>query len=877
MRTVLKSLINKIVLLSALTFVHCLAKAEPLWLENTTQAKSINNKQLRVNTNNSRYLQIDPSVLNNKFSVVDKIITINLPLPNGLAVDLKLTPSSILSEDLAAKYPSFMSYQAQQIDQPENVGRFSISHLGLFGFFRYQNQWMLLSPKHQVTGDEYLSYWYQDGKSGVPAEAFSDDIVLTAKTNSPLLPQQKSASSEGNIRTYRLAIATTAEYTQKLGGTEANVVAELMNLVNRINQILLVDLAIQFELVDNSAIIFFDAETDPFTNEDASTDIDVNQDVIDDAIGNDNYDIGHVLGTNGGGLAVLRSLCDEDVKAQAYTGLNSPQGERFYIDLVAHEFGHQLGANHSFNAIDSDNCGSSERNDATAYEPGSGSTIMSYAGICDPQNIQNTSDPYYHAISIKEINDHVNSFPTVTCGIESVTKNATPTITIVNTAFTIPTNTPFVLSATATDADDDPLTYTWEQFDSGEILGVTSTLGELNSDNGFNPLFRSRPPADIGERYFPILSDVLAGQVSLGETYATTDRNMGFRLSVRDSRGGVGKQDVSVNIVTGLQSFNVDTPTQWLGLAEQTVTWQVADSNSAVLNCSHVDILLDSNGTHQFEVELASQVDNDGSHQVIVPNVNSDSARLMLKCRDNVFYNVNNQDFSIVKAAPTSPVIDGQNMLTIEEETPIAITLNDLLVTDPDSTYPQDFTLTLQSGDHYSFSALTLTPDANYNGSIEVNVIVNDGELDSNTFALEVTVTPINDAPVANNDAVSVQQDSAAFGIDVLQNDTDVDNDLLEITSFNYSGLGIVNLSDDQLRYTPASGFTGIETVVYVITDGNLSAQGTLSIQVNATSVVQPNNRNDSSGGSVWILSLLSLLCFSVKLVNHQRLKGCYE
>ncbi len=857
--------------------MHNLAQADNLWSENIAQAKSIETKQLRAQANKSRSLHIDRSALENMFSAVDKIVSLTLPLPNGLTIDLKLTPSSILSADLAAKYPTFMSYRGQQVGQPENIGRFSISHLGLFGFFRYQNKWMLLSPKHQEASDEYLSYWYQDATPEIGIEAFSDDILYTSKVSHSLQPLQKFASSGDTIRTYRLAIATTGEYTQKLGGTANNVIAELMNLVNRINQILLVDLGIQFELIDNTAIIFFDAQTDPFTNQDISTDIDTNQSVIDDAIGKDNYDLGHLLGTNGGGLAVLQSLCDINVKAKGYTGLSSPQGERFYIDLVAHEFGHQLGANHSFNAKNSDSCSSSQRENGAAYEPGSGSTIMAYAGICDPQNLQNISDPYFHAVSMQEINNYLSSFPTVNCGVDTVTNNAMPNINILQSTFTIAANTPFVLTATATDTDDDPLTFSWEQFDNGGALGGTSNLNELNSDNGFNPLFRSFSAVDTGLRYLPKLSNVIAGQTSLGETYATTDRNMRFRLTVRDNRGGVAKQDVTVNVVTGLQSFSIDTPTQWQGLANQNVTWQVADSNDTPLNCSHVDILLDSDGQQQFDITLASQTVNDGSHQIIAPNVNSDKARLMLKCSDNVFYSVTNQAYSITKSVPISPVINGQNILNIDEDTNKTIEFTDLQVTDPDSSYPEDFTLSIQNGDNYSFDNQTLIPDANYHGLLNVNVIVNDGQLDSDVFTLEVSVTPINDAPIANDDRVSIIQGSATLSIDVLANDTDVDNDQLDIVSFNYNGQGVVNLSSGQLTYTPNSSFTGTESATYVITDGNLSAQGMISIQVNATSIVPPNNTGGSGGGSIWLLSVLSFLCFSVKLIVRQRVKGSYE
>ena len=866
----MRLIVRQLILLFTLSFINFSIQAETLWQGQVTQAKSKQVKPLRAVADNAKYMHINQDLLNDTFSNLHSPTTITLPLPNGLNISVILTPSPILSTDLAEQYPQFMTYQAQQVDQPKNIGRFSISHLGLFGLFRYKNQWMLLSPRYQEKTQDYVSYWYKDAPKEYKKGTLPADFLLAETQLEGLQLAQKLVTSGDTLRTYKLAISTTAEYTQKLGGTAENVIAELMNLVNRINQILLVDLGIQFELVDNHDIIFFDAINDPFTNSDAATDIEVNQDIVDQVIGSQNYDIGHLLGTNPGGLAYVGEVCDSEFKAQGYTGLNNPQGERFFIDLVAHELGHQLGATHSFNATNSENCDEGQRNNNSAYEPGSGSTIMSYAGICESQNLQNESDPYFHAISIENIRNYLDSFSQRNCGVETNINNAIPEIQLAKIAYTVPANTPFVLSGSAIDADDDSLIFTWEQFDNGGILGATMSLDELSSDNGNNPLFRSYRPTDIAQRYFPRLKDVLEGQTSLGETYATTDRNMRFRLTARDNKGGVSQQDVVITVTTANRSFNIDAPSEWQALSEQTVTWDTGDTLSPPINCSNVDILLITDTDNPLETSVLLRTSNDGQQNIRVPNIISSKARLVLKCSDNVFYALSAQAFSIIGVAPVAPLIESQNTISLSEDSERQIDFADLNVSDADSAYPQDFTMTIQNGDNVSINQQTLIPNTNFNGMLSVSVVVNDGELDSNLFVLQVQVTPVNDAPVANNDNISVQQNSASVTIDVLSNDNDVDMDVLNIDSFSYSGQGQVSILDRQLTYSPAVGFSGTDSIVYVATDGTLMNEAILSIQVNSLTPVS----RQSGGGSMLLLSFLSFVCLFIRMFRPPAMRG---
>jgi len=168
--------------------------------------------------------------------------------------------------------------------------------------------------------------------------------------------------------------------------------------VNRLNEVYERDMGITMQLIaDNDDIIYFNGGTDPYTNGNAGRMIDESQQNIDAVIGDANYDLGHLFGTAGAGLAQLRSVCGTGAKASGITGIGNPTGDFFYIDYVAHEIGHQFGATHTFY----NSCGGN-RTSATAVEPGSGGTIMAYAGICAP-NVQNRSDDLFHSVSLDQI------------------------------------------------------------------------------------------------------------------------------------------------------------------------------------------------------------------------------------------------------------------------------------------------------------------------------------------------------------------------------------------------------------------------------------------------------------------------------------------
>ncbi|WP_343635538.1 reprolysin-like metallopeptidase [Fluviicola sp.] len=577
-------------------------------------------------------------------------VFIELPKPDGTVGSYQVHENETMSPGLAAQFPEIRSYDGIAMDNSGEVVKFDLTPQGFHAMTLIPGKSTVFIDPYSFGGgdiEHYVVYSRAD---------YTTDKVFTCQVEAELGTEIKGANdgivkSFGNCtkRTYRLALAATAEYTTFQGGTVALAQAAQVTTMNRVNGVYMRDLAVTLTIIpNNNLLIYTNASTDPYTNGNPGSMINQNQTNVTSVIGSANYDIGHVFGTNSGGLAGLGVVCNSGQKASGVTGSGAPVGDAFDIDYVAHEMGHEFSGNHSFRG-NAGSC-SGNANGPTAMEPGSGSSIMAYAGICSPQDVQPHSDDNFHGVNMNEMHIFINGSGN-SCAVSTpIPAQSAPVISGTVGSVTIPASTPFALTATATDADGDVLTYCWEQMDN-----QNSTQPPVGtSTNG--PNFRSRTPSTSGTRYFPSIASLMSGGPFTWEVLPTVSRTMNFRCTVRDNEANGGCNDHADLVITTTASagpFIVNYPTasgiSWPGNSTQTVTWSVANTNVAPVACANVDVMISTDGGATFSV-IANDVPNDGSQVITVPNTATTTAIIMVMCENGTFFDVSNNVFAITAA-----------------------------------------------------------------------------------------------------------------------------------------------------------------------------------------------------------------------------------
>lgn len=600
---------------------------------------------------NFKVYELDVQKFKNEILVakINESTIIELPTLDGIK-RFSFKEASSLSKGLALKFPVIKSYVAQGIDDPSATARFSFGTDGFHGVIFYTDKPSFYIDPYTKNYNSYISY----SRSSLPQRDhdFSCEVDEQLDAKKMVVSSQRNAD-DGLLRIFRLALVCSGEYAQfhlndqgiASDASDADKKAAVLSAMNtsmtRINGVYERDLGVRMEIVDNNdQVIFLDAATDGITDGSAGTMIGQVQTICDNTIGTANYDIGHIFSIGGSGLAGLGVVCVSGNKARGVTGIVTPMGDPYDIDYVSHEMGHQFGANHTQN----NPC---NRNNSTAVEPGSASTIMGYAGICLP-DVQNNSDDHFHSVSITEMWNKIQT--SASCAVTISTGNSAPVI-VESEDYSIPKSTPFVLRGNASDVNsNNVLSYNWEQTDI-EVAPMPPT-----SISTSGPAFRSNSSISSPNRYMPALPTVIAGSISsTWEVVPSVAREMNFSLVVRDNATGGGnsaRDDMKVTTVD-ITPFTVDGPStneEWLVGSNQTLNWVVGATDQAPVNTQNVTILLSTDGGVTFPITLAANTPNDGSEAFVVPNNTTSSARIMIAAVDNIFYNVNSTNFTISEA-----------------------------------------------------------------------------------------------------------------------------------------------------------------------------------------------------------------------------------
>ncbi len=583
---------------------------------------------------------------------------VSLPRPDGKIVRFRVEESPILSPAMTDKY-AIHTYAARGIDERSAIARLELGPSGFHGFVLAPSGSFLIEPE-QLESGRYRSIAYEDKALREAARCVADDVrqavPQASASNDPAIN-----NTAGTISIYRLAASADGEFTAQNGGTVASALEAITNVINHVNLIYRVDFGIHLDLVENEDQLIL---TQPNISILPSGDLECegggtclqadclltgSQCMADGIIGSANYDVAVVFDkthADGGasGKAEIASVCGSH-KGRGATGGT-------FIDLAAHEIGHMFGGHHTFNDGSNGSCGKPDQRDAAyAFEPDSGSTIMSYGGTCGAANLQPSRDPQFHANNVHDVLDFIQTGQGATCVDHAFSGNYGPVLQFSPGTHTIPKQTPFILETGAYDPNGDIVTVAYDESDTG-------AASPPEGDDGTRPIFRSYPPTESLRRSFPSEIYVYNFPNSLppatiecwdgntcltGETLPATSRTLHFSVILRDGVDGVTFTDAAVTVDTGSGPFAVTQPTAttfWTEGTRKTVTWNTAGTQNAPVSCQNVRILFSKDDGQTWPYVLAASTPNDGSETVTLPFEVTSGARIKVEAVGNVFYDV---------------------------------------------------------------------------------------------------------------------------------------------------------------------------------------------------------------------------------------------
>lgn len=626
---------------------------------------------------------------------------ISLPNVQGNMERFEIFEASNFDSELQAQFPEIRAYVGVGLDDKNAQVRLSSSPNGIQTMvFRTDKENEFMEP-YSADGKIYAVFNSSRQKGRLGFTCYTDDQPLIQSAEDRAAALNMMRSNTGQLKTMRLALSCTGEYANYFGATSglqsALVLAAFNATMTRVNGVFEKDFAIHLNLIANeTAIIYYNAATDPYSpaasmnNWNAELQANLTATITESA-----YDIGHLFGATGGGgnAGCIGCVCVNGSKGSGITSPADaiPAGDNFDIDYVAHEMGHQLGGNHTFSM--------STENNSVNVEPGSGSTIMGYAGITGATDVQPHSDDYFVYASILQVQTNMAS---KSCPVTTSITHGTPVMNA-GSDYTIPYGTPFKLTGSGTDSGGNTLSYCWEENDDATTVGAAASYPSGTKTNG--PNFRSFSPVSVPYRYFPKLETVLTGTPSsTWEVLSTVARNLNFVLTGRDNVAGGGQTGTDGMVVTvsgAIGPFDVTSQAtdgiSWIQGGTQTITWTV-NGSTALAGSTNVDILLSTDGGLTFPTVLATNTPNDGSEAITVPNVAAPFCRVMVKPTGNIYYDINPKAFAIgytvsntcntYSASPALAIPDGLGtsgpvpgaVVTSTLSVPVTYTLSDVNV-----------------------------------------------------------------------------------------------------------------------------------------------------------------------------------------------------
>jgi hypothetical protein len=672
---------KKIVSLSALllsAYAVVFAQADKFWSANDVNRSTIVTdkavarqsfpKTFKLfNLNTEAIRQELFSVTNNSKQPRTSVV-ISLPNAEGQLEQFQVTEASNFEPDLQVRFPEIRAYSGKGISDKNATLKLSLSPQGI--------QTMVFRTDKE---NEFIEAYSKDHAvyAVFKSQRQAGKLAWTCTTQDQAVQEELGpvlsavGNSTGQLKTMRLAQSCNAEYANYFGATSASQVGLVLAAFNatltRCNGVYEREIALHLNLISNTtSVIYYTPSTDPYSTTLSQWNLQLQQ-TLTANIGSANYDIGHMFGSTGGGgnAGCIGCVCVDPANNNSQakgSGITSPadgipQGDNFDIDYVVHEVGHQLGANHTF----------SHALEGTGVnkEVGSGITIMGYAGITSYDVAPHSLD-VYHQASIAQIQANL---ATKTCPVSTniTANNVAPVIGALSN-YTIPISTPFALTGTATDANGDALTYSWEQNDNSTVSGASSVASPTKAGG---PNWLSFTPSSSGTRLFPRLATILAGQNVTGplpggdaganiEALSSVGRTLNFRLTVRDNRpysstapltiGQTAFSDLTVTVSSASGPFAVTAPNTavtWNAGSAATVTWSVNNTTAAPVSCANVNILLSTDGGQTFPTVLVANTPNDGTENITVPGNQSTTCRIKVEAVGNIFFDISNTNFTI--------------------------------------------------------------------------------------------------------------------------------------------------------------------------------------------------------------------------------------